>query len=138
MEFMFSFYRRVHRKARGSEASTRQALSRLDGIPPEPRVVEFGCGSGAAALVLAETPRARVTAVDFHQPYFDDLNARAARAGVARRIRTVRADMADPPFPDGSFDLVWSEGAIYLVGFEQGLTLGPPSLLPAEAKLAAA
>jgi SAM-dependent methyltransferase len=29
--------------------------------------------------------------------------------------------MAAPPFPDGSFDLVWSEGAIYLVGFEAGL-----------------
>jgi len=29
--------------------------------------------------------------------------------------------MGDPPFSDGSFDLVWSEGAIYNVGFEQGL-----------------
>jgi SAM-dependent methyltransferase len=29
--------------------------------------------------------------------------------------------MFDLPFLDGSFDAIWAEGAIYIVGFEQGL-----------------
>jgi SAM-dependent methyltransferase len=120
MELMFSFYEHLHRKAPGSERSTRRALSLLGELPPDAEIVDFGCGSGAASLVLAEAG-AKVTAVDIYQAFLDRLDALAAEAGLSGRIRTVRADMADPPFSDGSFDVVWSEGAIYLVGFEAGL-----------------
>ena len=49
MDLIFSFYESLHRKAPGSEASTRKALSLLAELPPAPGIVEFGCGSGAAA-----------------------------------------------------------------------------------------
>jgi ubiquinone/menaquinone biosynthesis C-methylase UbiE len=74
-----------------------------------------------ASLVLARATQGTITAVEIHQPFLNQLEAQAAREGLTERIRTVEADMADPPFPDGSFDLVWSEGAIYNIGFEQGL-----------------
>ena len=121
LALMFSFYEGVLRKGPGSEASTLKALSMLVGLPPNPRIVDFGCGAGDASLVLARATRSNVTAVDIHQPFLDQLEARAAREGLTDRITTVQADMAVPPFPDGSFDLVWSEGAAYIVGFEQSL-----------------
>jgi SAM-dependent methyltransferase len=121
MALMFSFYEGVVRKGPGSEASTLKALSMLNGLPPKPRIVDFGCGAGAASLVLARATQGNVTAVDIYQPFLQQLDARVTREGLTERIRTVQADMADPPFSDGSFDLVWSEGAIYIVGFEQGL-----------------
>ncbi len=34
-------------------------------------------------------------------------------AGVANRVRCVVGDMNDLRFDDGSFDAIWSEGAIY-------------------------
>ncbi len=120
MELLFSFFEGVHRKGPGSESSTRKALAQLAEIPSSPQVVDLGSGSGAASLVLADEG-ASVTAVDIYQPFLDRLDALAAEAGLASQIRTVAADITDPPFPDGSFDLVWSEGAIYLVGFEEGL-----------------
>jgi len=40
------------------------------------------------------------------------------------------ADMAAPGVPPGSVDLVWSEGAIYFLGFEEGLRLWRPLLAP--------
>jgi SAM-dependent methyltransferase len=121
MELMFSFFECVHRKAPGSEASTHKALAMLKDLPPAPDIVEFGCGSGAATLVLAESTTGKVTAVDIHQPFLDRLDHRAAEAGLADRIHTVRGDMCDPPLADGSFDIVWSEGAIYIAGFAEGL-----------------
>jgi ubiquinone/menaquinone biosynthesis C-methylase UbiE len=130
MELIFSFYEGLHRKAPGSEATTRRALSLLSNLPPDPQIVEFGCGSGAAALVLAESGPARVTAVDIHQPFLDELTARASRAGMADRVTAVQADMGDPPFPSDSFDVIWSEGAVYLVGFEEGLKRWRPLLRP--------
>ena len=121
MALMFSFFEGVVRKGPGSEASTLKALSMLDGLPPQPRIVDFGCGAGVASLVLARATQGTVTAVEIHQPFLQQLETLAASEGLTERIRTVEADMADPPFPDGSFDLVWSEGAIYNIGFEQGL-----------------
>ncbi|MCH5375465.1 MAG: class I SAM-dependent methyltransferase [Planctomycetes bacterium] len=121
MELLFSFFEGVQRKGPGSEASTLKALSLLDGLPPTPRIVDFGCGAGLASLVLARATQGIVTAVDIHLSYLQQLDAAAARDGLTDRIRTVQADMTDPPFPDGSFDLIWSEGAIHIVGFEQGL-----------------
>ena len=121
MALMFSFFESVVRKGPGSEASTLKALSMLDGLPPQPRIVDFGCGSGVASLVLARATQGNVTAVEIHQPFLNQLEAQAATEGLTEKIKTVEADMADPPFPDGSFDLVWSEAAIYNVGFEQGL-----------------
>jgi len=121
MALMFSFYESVVRKGPGSEASTLKAVSMLDGLPPQPRIVDFGCGAGVASLVLARATQGNVTAVEIYQPFLRQLDAAAAREGLTDGIRTVEAEMADPPFPDGSFDLVWSEGAIYIIGFEQGL-----------------
>jgi len=121
MALMFSFYEGVVRKGPGSEASTRKAISMLNGLPPTPRIVDLGCGAGVASLVLARATQGIVTAVDIHQPFLQQLDAAAAHEGLTDGIRTVQADMADPPFPDGSFDLVWSEAAIYILGFEQGL-----------------
>jgi SAM-dependent methyltransferase len=121
MALMFSFFESVVRKGPGSEASTLKALSMLVGLPPNPRIVDFGCGAGAASLVLARATQGNVTAVEIHQPFLQQLKALAASEGLTEKIRTLEADMANPPFPEGSFDLVWSEGAIYNIGFEQGL-----------------
>jgi SAM-dependent methyltransferase len=121
LALMFSFFEGVQRKGPGSEESTLKALSMLDGLPSTPSIVDFGCGSGVASLVLARATQGNVTAVEIYQPFLNQLEAQAVDEGLTERIKTVEADMADPPFPDGSFDLVWSEGAIYNIGFEQGL-----------------
>jgi len=118
---MFSFYEGLRLKGPGSEASTLNALSMLHGLPPAARIVDFGCGAGAASLVLARATQSSVMAVDIHQPFLDELNTHAVREGLVDQIETVQADMGDPPFPDDSFDLVWSEGALYNIGFEDGL-----------------
>lgn len=45
----------------------------------------------------------------------------ALAAGVGERIDPVVVDMHDLPFDDACFDLVWSEGAAYIMGFEDAL-----------------
>src|SRR5262249_4216119 len=72
-------------------------------------------------LVLARETAGHVTGVDQHQPFLDELNRRAAREGLAERIATVNASMSALDFPDADFDLIWSEGAIYVMGFAEGL-----------------
>jgi SAM-dependent methyltransferase len=122
MALVFSFYEGVERKGPGSEESTLKALNLLNGLPTNPRIVEFGCGAGVATIALARSIPCHITAVDIHQPFLDELERHAVRESVIDRITTLKADMGNPPFPDESFHVVWSEGAIYNIGFEQGLS----------------
>jgi serine/threonine-protein kinase HipA len=60
--------------------------------------------------------------------FLEELRRRAEGAELAARIRTREADFADPGLEPGSFDLLWSEGAIYQLGFEAGLRAWRPLL----------
>lgn len=122
MSLVFSLYEGLERKGPGSEESTLKALNLLDGLPIKPRIVEFGCGAGAATIALARSVPCHITAVDLHQPFLDELDRIAVREGVNDRITTLKADMGQSPFPDEAFDVVWSEAAIYNIGFERGLS----------------
>jgi SAM-dependent methyltransferase len=116
------------RQGPGSDASTRAMLRRLPALPLAPRVLDLGCGCGRQTLVLAEELQARVLAIDLHQPFLDRLTARGQARGLADLIETRCADMAALDLPPASFDLLWSEGAIHLLGFEAGLGLWRPLL----------
>ena len=123
MALMFSFFEGLQRKGPGSDASTLQALTMLGEIPPQPRIVDFGCGAGAASLALAGELDCTITAIDIHAPFLKEVEERADRLGLSHRISTLQADMANPPLSAGSVDLIWSEGAVYNLGFERGLKL---------------
>jgi len=127
---LFRLHAGLPRQAPGSDACTREALQRLPRLPSVPTVVDFGCGPGRSALVLAGTLRARVIALDLHQPFLDQLKEAADGRGLSRLIEARRGDMAAPGFAPGTLDLIWSEGAIYLLGFASGLRLWRPLLTP--------
>ena len=120
--FIFTMHEGLPRQGPGSNACTRKAFSMLTGLPARPEILDIGCGSGMQTVELARTCRdCRITAVDVHQPYLDHLARSAAAAGVGDRIATVRTSMDDLPFDDTSFDVLWAEGSIFVIGFSEGL-----------------
>ncbi|MFI0452300.1 class I SAM-dependent methyltransferase [Actinomadura sp. 6N118] len=119
-EAFFALHHGLPRQGPGSDATTRHLLSLTGPLPQRPRALDLGCGPGRATLVLAEAG-ADVTAVDLHEPFLNELNAAPKARGLARSITTLRGDMADLPFRDGSFDLVWAESSVYNVGFDTAL-----------------
>ncbi|MBF8186169.1 class I SAM-dependent methyltransferase [Nonomuraea sp. K274] len=109
------------RQGPGSDDTTRRLLALAGPLPRRPRALDIGCGPGRASLLLAGGAGAEVTAVDLYQPYLDDLTQAAADRGLGHAISTVRASMADLPFTDQSFDVIWAEGSVYLMGFDAAL-----------------
>ena len=53
--------------------------------------------------------------------FLDVLKARTSAAGVADKIGTLENSIGDLPFAPGEFDVLWSEGAIYTIGFAEGV-----------------
>jgi serine/threonine-protein kinase HipA len=130
---LFTLHQDLPREGPGSDACTREALRRLPALPPNPRVLDLGCGPGKQTRVLARELACRITAVDRHEPYLQELRDAAAREGLGDRIDTRCWDMADLPIEPGTADLIWSEGAAYNIGFENALRLWRPLLKPSGA-----
>ena len=97
-------------------------------MPPEPRILDVGCGPGRSALVLASALGGHVTAIDLHQPYLDQLSASARASGLEKRIAPRRLSMKGMKFKAASFDLIWAEGSAYFAGIRKSLASWFPLL----------
>ena len=125
LDFIISFHAKLHRQGPGSDEESLQAI-KLTGLSEsnELNVLDLGCGTGAQTSVLANHLNGTITALDLFQPFLDELEDRIKRPNV----RTFQGSMDDLPFEKESFDLIWSEGAVYNMGFENGLKYLHPFL----------
>ncbi len=119
-EVFWAIHSGLPREAPGSDETTLRALSIWPVLPLDATLLDLGCGPGGQTVTLASATQAHITAVDTHAPFLAELMRRAKHAGVADRIDALQASMFDLAF-DAAFDGIWCEGAIYIMGFEEGL-----------------
>jgi SAM-dependent methyltransferase len=136
-ELLIDLHKGASRQGPGGNAETKKMIS-LAGLNRNMplKIADIGCGTGASTLVLALLLNAKITAVDFLQDFLDVLKTRAKSEGVEEKITPLCASMEELPFEDREFDVIWSEGAIYNIGFKKGVTnwrhyLKPDGLLVA-------
>ena len=128
---IYEIFGPLEQGAPGSDASTLRALDAVPGRDSVRQVLDLGVGHGRTTLTLAQAlPDARVTAVEIHAPFVERIVGRAREAGVADRVHAVCADMGSIDVAEGSMDLVWAEGSIYVTGMERALAMWRPWLRP--------
>jgi SAM-dependent methyltransferase len=96
----------------------------------QPRILDVGCGRGGPTLELARLSGGVVTGVDTNRQALNDLTAQAAAAGLSARVQVQVGSMSALDFADESFDIIWAEGSIHVIGFETGLNSWRQFLAP--------
>ncbi|MCJ2564078.1 MAG: methyltransferase domain-containing protein [Candidatus Thermoplasmatota archaeon] len=106
------------------EAGRLEYTRRAFGMLPKmnrPDILDIGCGNGEPTLELAKLSNGIVTGIDIDQASLDELDRKARELDSSDRVRTMNMSLRDIDFPDGSFDIIWAEGSIFVIGFEKGL-----------------
>lgn len=113
------YFAGAERQGPGSPEATRKALSFIENLSGQSHIADLSCGTGSQTLILAAY--GRVTGVDLFPGFIEILNRRAEQLRLADRVKGITGSMEALPFREEEFDLIWSEGAIYNIGFQRGL-----------------
>ncbi len=99
---------------------TRKTFLRLPHLT-KPRILDIGCGSGVPTLELAKLSDGEVTGIDADQSCINELNRKIIEKSLSNRVKAINLSVFEMNFPDDAFDVIWSEGVIGTISFEQGL-----------------
>jgi MPBQ/MSBQ methyltransferase len=92
---------------RGREATLE--LARAANLDSTKRVLDVGSGVGGTSRCLAQEFGCRVTGIDLTDEYCRAAAMLSDRIGLAALIDYRQGDATNLPFPDASFNVVWTE-----------------------------
>ncbi len=120
-ELICRYFANLNRQGPGSPEVTIKALSFIDNLDDRSLIADIGCGSGGQTMVLAQNAPGQITGIDIFPLFIELFNRNAEKLELQDRVKGIVKSMHDLPFKEDALDLIWSEGAIYNIGFERGL-----------------
>ena len=69
---------------------------------------------------LLKVSNGSITAVDQNETYLEELALKVSEQTIDN-IKCEKADMCNLHYAEDSFDIIWAEGTIYIIGFKKGL-----------------
>ncbi|ODV13259.1 MAG: SAM-dependent methyltransferase [Rubrivivax sp. SCN 70-15] len=86
-------------------------LAQMARVDATKRVLDVGSGIGGTSRCLAREFGCRVSGIDLTDEYCNAAAMLSDRIGLAELVDYRQGDATSLPFPDASFDIVWSEHA---------------------------
>lgn len=86
-----------------------------------PRILDVGCGAGIPAMELAKLSGGHITGIDIDRSSLERFRKKVGETGLVDKIEIIEKSLFALDFPDESFDIIWAEGSISAIGFEEGL-----------------
>ena len=121
LHIIYDFFSNTKRQGPGSPEETLKALSFIDGLTGKSKIADIGCGTGGQTMVLGLNTPCQIIGIDSWSGFINQFNRDARHNNLQDRVKGIVGDMENLPFQEGELDLIWSEGAIYNIGFERGL-----------------
>ncbi len=121
LNIIYEFFSNTDRQGPGSPRETMKALSFIDGLTEKSKIADIGCGTGGQTMVLGKNTPCEIIGVDAWPGFINQFNQNAKIKNLQNRVKGIVGSMENLPFKEEEFDLIWSEGAIYNIGFKRGL-----------------
>ena len=90
---------------------TNEIMAGAVPLGPDVRVLDLGCGYGSAARYLAANFGCRVTGTNISEKELELARSRSEEAGLDSLLTFEYGDFHQLGYPDGAFDVVWSQDA---------------------------
>jgi SAM-dependent methyltransferase len=119
IDFIIESHVDLERQGPGSKEAVIKALSFIEGNIS--RAADLGCGTGGQTITLAQNLNAEIIGVDQFPQFVNVLNENAAKLNLDKKVKGIVGSIENLPFEKESFDLIWAEGVIDAIGFENGL-----------------
>ncbi len=121
MEYFYELFEALPRGGPGDNKSTRKAFNTIPKLPEQPLILDIGCGPGVQTIELTKLSKGTIIALDNHQAFLNKLMKKAKEEQLLDHIVPKNKSMLDMDFEENTFDIIWSEGALYFMGFQNGL-----------------
>jgi len=119
-DIFLDIHKDMPRQGSGRNEYTQKAFEM---IPPldHPKILDIGCGPGMQTIALAKLSAGKIIGIDIFQQYLDQLKESVIKEQLQDHVEVMNQSMLDMKFPPESFDIIWAEGSIFVIGFEKGL-----------------
>lgn len=115
------YFSNTERQGPGSPEMTIKALSFISNLDEKSHIADIGCGTGGQTMILAQNTAGKITGIDLFEIFIEKFNENVEKFQLQNRVKGEIGNMEKLPFRENELDLIWSEGAIYNIGFERGL-----------------
>jgi len=119
-KLLLDIHKDMPRQGSGRDEYTKKAFEMIPKIK-QPKILDIGCGPGMQTIKLAKLTDGEIIGIDIFQQYLDQLQKLIDKEKLQNRVRAVKQSMFEIKYPKNYFDIIWSEGSIFVVGFEKGL-----------------
>jgi len=86
-----------------------------------PLILDVGCGTGVPTIELARISEGHIIGIDIDDTSLNLLQRKIKETGLNKRVSIIKNSILTMDFPEENFDIIWAEGAIFVIGFENSI-----------------
>ena len=99
---------------------TRKAFELLPKLE-NPHILDIGCGTGVPTIELAKISEGHVIGIDIDESSLNLLQRKIKETGLTNQMSVINGSILTMDFPEENFDIIWAEGSLSVIGFENSL-----------------
>jgi len=84
-------------------------------------ILDIGCGTGVPTIELVKISDGHIIGIDINETLLNLLRRKIQQMGLNNRVTVIKGSIHTMDFPEESFDIIWAEGSIFVIGFEKSI-----------------
>jgi len=86
-----------------------------------PHILDIGCGTGVPTIELAKISNGHIIGIDIDETSLNMLKRKIKENKLINQVKVIKDSILTMDFPKESFDIIWSEGSVFVTGFENSI-----------------